>query len=134
MILWGWDIRGCGCRYTVVRCRYTNRTSDGAGKVGNVSEYTPTTEEVRIVHIGTREEFARPWQANRAGEFDRWLAAHDAEVRAGVMAEEPEWEYIGADMAGDPDWESLRTWGTVPEEQGKFRRRKAGPWEPVSAD
>ena len=31
-------------------------------------------------------------QRRRAGEvFDRWLAAHDAEVRARVVAEEPEW-------------------------------------------
>lgn len=33
-------------------------------------------------------------QRQVAGEiFDRWLAAHDAEVRAQVVAEEPEWEY-----------------------------------------
>lgn len=29
----------------------------------------------------------------RYAEFDRALAAHDAEVRAGAVAEEPEWEY-----------------------------------------
>lgn len=57
-----------------------------------MTEYTPTTEEVR-------EDFAFPWSPEQIGDrparvaaFDRWLAAHDAEVRAGVVAEEPEWE------------------------------------------
>lgn len=37
---------------------------------------------------------------------DRWLAAHDAEVRAGVVAEEPEWEPSAQDLLDaiyDPD-------------------------------
>lgn len=58
-----------------------------------MNDYTPTTEEIRVIYIGTREEFVKPWQSNRPAEFDRWLAAHDAEVRASVVAEEPEWEY-----------------------------------------
>ena len=98
-----------------------------------MSEYTPTTEEIRE-YIETGGE-PRPWveldEAEEAREkargeaFDRWLAAHDAEVRAsvvpeigmpcadtkphpphawqmsatgwclcaGVVTEEPEWEY-----------------------------------------
>jgi hypothetical protein len=78
-----------------------------------MTEYTPTTEEVR--------------QAITYGEpawgpmFDRWLAAHDAEVRASVLTEqgEPEWEY-GYDSMEDAEAERPTT-----------RRRKAGPWLPV---
>ena len=31
-------------------------------------------------------------------EFDAWLAAHDAEVRAQVVVEEPEWEPSAQDL------------------------------------
>jgi len=49
-------------------------------------EYTPTTEEIRdYVEVGGEP---RPWMppepakdAARAAAFDRWLAAHDAEIR-----------------------------------------------------
>lgn len=83
-------------------------------------EYTPSTEEIREqywVSSGDPRRSSEAW-----AEFDRWLAAHDAEVRAeqadhdamringldtrlaaakrkiaemwtGVVAEEPEWEY-----------------------------------------
>ena len=44
-----------------------------------MSEYTPTTEEVRRYYIAWGAE-SGPDDA--AGEFDRWLAVHDAEVRA----------------------------------------------------
>ena len=48
-------------------------------------EYTPTTEHIReYVEIGGEP---RPWlpptpdeDAKRAAAFDRWLAAHDAQV------------------------------------------------------
>ena len=39
--------------------------------------YKPTTEEVRSMYGGPRYE----------PEFDRWLAAHDAEVRAQALNE-----------------------------------------------
>ena len=39
--------------------------------------YVPTTEEVRSMYGGPRYE----------AEFDRWLAAHDAEVRAQALNE-----------------------------------------------
>ena len=62
-----------------------------------MSDYTPTTEEIRE-YVETGGE-PRPWveldEAEEAREkargeaFDRWLAVHDAEVRAGVVAEEP---------------------------------------------
>jgi len=49
-------------------------------------EYTPTTEEIRdYVEVGGEPQ---PWMppdddkdAARAAAFDRWLAAHDAEIR-----------------------------------------------------
>lgn len=41
-----------------------------------MTDYTPTTEEVRDRYMIDVYTFGR------AAEFDRWLAAHDAEVRA----------------------------------------------------
>ncbi|RUQ07019.1 hypothetical protein D8M34_05990 [Microbacterium sp. HSID17254] len=62
-----------------------------------MSEYTPTTEEVIEHWSATRGSAIDPDAAERKAErermFRRWLAAHDAEVRAGVVAEEPEWDY-----------------------------------------
>ena len=52
------------------------------------SEYTPTDNEVRRKYSrgmksdGTSTQFVK-WQK----EFDRWLAAHDAELRAQIAAE-----------------------------------------------
>ncbi|WP_136053450.1 hypothetical protein [Microbacterium sp. K5D] len=54
-----------------------------------MSDYTPTTEQIRAVFMGGA---ANEEQGERRGNsFDRWLTAHDAEVRAGVVAEEPGW-------------------------------------------
>ena len=39
-----------------------------------MNDYTPTTDNVR-------EEYGDNWD-RRYAEFDRWLAKHDAEVRA----------------------------------------------------
>lgn len=48
-----------------------------------MSEYTPTTESVRTAYAGAPAGvFARDAYNTRSQEFDRWLAAHDAEVRA----------------------------------------------------
>ena len=53
-----------------------------------MSEYTPDTERIRLVfRMGGSDADAR---LTREDVFDRWLAAHDAEVRAGVVVEEPE--------------------------------------------
>ncbi len=46
-----------------------------------MSEYTPTTEEVRAEFV-TNKALRMPTTWRGADEFDRWLAAHDAEVRA----------------------------------------------------
>lgn len=56
-----------------------------------MSEYTPTPDDVRayyVRHIKTTEEvrayyvwsLSRAVSRERGIEFDRWLAAHDAEV------------------------------------------------------
>lgn len=60
-----------------------------------MSEYTPTTDEIRE-YIETGGE-PRPWveldEAEKAREkarvaaFDRWLAAHDSEVRARALVQ-----------------------------------------------
>lgn len=152
-----------------------------------MSEYTPTTDEIRE-YIETGGE-PRPWveldEAEKAREkarvaaFDRWLAAHDAEVRAdeaaqwaqavidsgkqgerigaaraGVVAEEPEWEYgvrLHPDVEFAPN-ENRATYTppTTPhpslelaQDMAKLnpryratyhRRRKAGPWVPVKQE
>jgi hypothetical protein len=100
-----------------------------------MSDYTPTTEDVRARHA------ARDTAGFDAGAsaFDRWLAAHDAEVRARVAAEEPEWEY-GVDHEGDGavekfGWKSYAAAKVAETRDGIFmRRRKAGPWVPVKQE
>lgn len=101
-----------------------------------MNEYTPTMDEIRdrwgkLPHL--------------RDEFDRALAAHDAEVRAGVVTEEAEWEY-GVRATGDNEpftdhYDSLdamseefdgRVVWNVDEEI--VRRRKAGPWVPVKQE
>ena len=49
-----------------------------------MSDYTPTTERMRQMWVG---KFTKSWSDRRtikkyADGFDRWLAQHDAEVRA----------------------------------------------------
>ncbi|MBW1639254.1 hypothetical protein G3H63_09240 [Microbacterium resistens] len=43
-----------------------------------MSDYTPTTEQIRAGYIGEPEHFMDKAVGE---EFDRWLAAHDAEVQ-----------------------------------------------------
>ncbi|WP_303708433.1 MULTISPECIES: hypothetical protein [Microbacterium] len=105
-----------------------------------MSVYTPTTEEVRdyirAADRVTAHMFAG--SADSVEAFDRWLAAHDADVRAGVVAEEPEWEYGIRDTAGDEmiTGPQSTTEGLVPLFAGEVleRRRKAGPWVPVKQE
>lgn len=42
-------------------------------------EYTPTTDDVRAYYVWAK---SRRVSRERGAEFDRWLAAHDAEVAA----------------------------------------------------
>ncbi|MDH5134044.1 MULTISPECIES: hypothetical protein [unclassified Microbacterium] len=50
-----------------------------------MTDYTPTTEEVKSAALSYSAIMSE-------ADWDSWLAAHDAEVRAGAVAEEPEWE------------------------------------------
>ncbi|MFJ4173385.1 hypothetical protein [Microbacterium sp. NPDC089696] len=66
-----------------------------------MAEYTPTTEEIaNVFECGDDDEtFSSDVyrvRAKRRKQFYEWLAAHDAEVRASVVTEEPEWaeDYI----------------------------------------
>ncbi len=51
------------------------------------NDYTPTTEQVQIMFVGRHEKFYGPLEKMRRGQFDRWLAAHDAEVAAKALEE-----------------------------------------------
>lgn len=79
-----------------------------------MNEYTPTNEEIReYVEAGGEP---RPWVAldeaeksreqARVAAFDRWLAAHDAAVRAAAIREAAEfiqpWNYDRPD-----DWTEI---------------------------
>ena len=56
-----------------------------------MSDYTPTTEEVREDYaLGLNEGVGAGWYDEHRVEFDRWLAAHDAEKRAEWEAEQRE--------------------------------------------
>lgn len=60
-----------------------------------MTEYTPTTAEVREAWLTAEYEERDHTTSDDdlRAEFDRWLAAHDAEVRASVVPEEPEVEW-----------------------------------------
>lgn len=51
-----------------------------------MSEYTPTTDEVRVAWAGWTNAFGRGLGIGK-DEFDRWLAAHDAEQARELQAE-----------------------------------------------
>ena len=51
-----------------------------------MSEYTPTTDEVRAEYVQNRA-IRVPTTTAVASEFDRWLAAHDREVKAEAFDE-----------------------------------------------
>ena len=115
-----------------------------------MSDYTPSTGEVRRRYAYARSD--KPGHKNQSAiaEFDRWLAAHDAEVlaAAGVTQPEPEYEYSweGVDDEGDgwimDEWFATvagaeryadsRMGNWVRTDKGKLIRRvKAGAWEPA---
>lgn len=52
-----------------------------------MSEYTPTTKDVREVWIYVQDITHDEGEDFHGAEFDRWLAAHDAEVRAEVESD-----------------------------------------------
>lgn len=52
-----------------------------------MSEYTPTTKDVREVWIYAQDITHDEGEDFHGAEFDRWLAAHDAEVRARALVQ-----------------------------------------------
>ena len=51
-------------------------------------EYTPTTEKVKQAYSGLHEKNYYDFDATQREEnFDRWLAAHDAQIRAEAWTE-----------------------------------------------
>lgn len=66
-----------------------------------MSEYTPTTDEVQDYYV--HGQFADPEMSEQehVEAFNRWLAAHDAEV--GRAAAARALEEAASDWAADPD-------------------------------
>lgn len=95
-------------------------------------DYTPTTEEVRR---GFGEAFTGDGSivdqdavaAENRAEFDRWLAAHDAEVRA----EGVEWEYRRVRPDGRPVYGPIFDLMPDLDYGWSAERRPLGPWIPV---
>jgi phage terminase Nu1 subunit (DNA packaging protein) len=74
-----------------------------------MSEYTPTTDEVRAMYVtGTPPHRVSVPQGN--AEFDRWLAQHDAEVAARALRQ-----------AAD-DWQTGE-WANVPRHADRVADR-----------
>lgn len=117
-----------------------------------MSDYTPTMERLRADYLRMRaERFG--FTDLYAAEWDRALAAHNAEVRAGVVTEEPEWEYraVACELDSGDVYDSTRSAPSTGEAIdiaaaerllesnadmpalviSTQRRRKAGPWLPV---
>lgn len=73
-------------------------------------QYTPSTDEVRGVYVASNFrscfESSGPTQAKKewVAEFDRWLAAHDAEVRAEAWDE----GFTSGGYWGDPNMPTHR--------------------------
>lgn len=53
-----------------------------------MSDYTPTDAEVRHEYVMS---FLVEYQQDASDEFDRWLAEHDAKVRAETLREFATW-------------------------------------------
>lgn len=51
------------------------------------SEYTPTSDRVRAMYVHDRADGTTLTEAEAGNEFDRWLAAHDAETLRAVAVD-----------------------------------------------
>ncbi|WP_323986220.1 hypothetical protein [Microbacterium plantarum] len=117
-------------------------------------QYTPTTEEVReyleAADRVTAHMFS-PDAPDAAEAFDRWLAAHDAQVRAeAIRTAAGGWEYgaiYQADNGREMRWFSMGAGAfaireAAEKEVERFadsqivlgRRIKPGAWVPVQTD
>lgn len=101
-----------------------------------MNQYTPTTEE--IIEEWTDGSIDVP--ESRA-QFYRWLAAHDAELRAGVVIGVTEWEYTYMDpengfpddfggLPGQLPW-AEEIAAMFPGRGELLKRIPAGSWVPV---
>ena len=66
-----------------------------------MSDFMPTTDEVRGAYIGNRWSVDQEFERLTGPEFDRWLAAHDREVAARTLRE------LHAEMS--TDWHVYET-------------------------
>lgn len=94
-----------------------------------MTDYTPTMERLRADYLRVRSEHFG-FTDLYAAEWDRALAAHDAEVRAGVVAEEPEREY-GRLIGEVPYQWLLGSHGIQSATHWRTKEVPAGPWVPL---
>lgn len=105
-----------------------------------MTKYTPSTEEIRDRWM----DFDGGPDPEDAAEFDRWLAAHDAEVRAEALSDQTdnyEWMVLSTLVAGPvagrtvtspiTDEDTARLIADDPDSHWRrelVRRRAPGPW------
>ena len=113
-----------------------------------MSDYAPTTEAALVAEV-YRVINSHGWMAGKAGvcvcghDVDAMIGGTMNEHRAqavvlevltaaGVAPQtEPEYEYTSADYDGTPNNQRFYVYGSVPARNAKYRRVKAGDWEPV---
>ena len=72
-------------------------------------DWTPSTEQVRAHYVFNQSD---QWDPERGEAFDRWLAAHDREVRASdreALADRARYE-LGTEVSGHTSTYSVRKW------------------------
>ena len=74
------------------------------GRIPAMTDYTPTTEEVRDAYATHRFNAYGKYREVGYPEFDRWLAAHDAEVRE--QAAQRVAAYADAEGVGLKSWDA----------------------------
>lgn len=113
-------------------------------EIVELPERTPRMSTIRHAWVKAHPCVLTTDVEERYAEFDRALAAHDAEVRAGAVAEEPEWEY-GVRLEGAHPDGYIHRWPTLGEAHEHaalnrdyaptyHRRVKAAPWVPVDQE
>lgn len=112
-----------------------------------MSDYTPTTEQIRTEWALSNPKGSPTTIMHAEAAFDRWLAAHDAEVRAAALSEQgEEWEYGVRDVQVD-GWVNVTRWQSPAQAKqdlatcgmncGIVRRRTDDPdakWLPVPTE
>ncbi|WP_295103121.1 hypothetical protein [uncultured Microbacterium sp.] len=96
-----------------------------------MSDYTPSTGEVRRRYAYARSAGNKNQSA--VAEFDRWLAAHDAEKRAEWEVEEPGWETEHQYRIRPSDWFPIDD-STFYPAGAERRTRRVTPWVPAKQE